>query len=334
MAIPLELHLIPLPTPFPVGPVNVYLAEGDPLTLIDTGPKDDATRAALEAGLTHYGYRIEDLRRVILTHHHVDHVGLTAEIVARSGAEVLTHPLTQPWLTDPMGERERHRPFFQKIWDEGGVPAEIVRAMAAAGEGLTRWADPVTSPIQTIDEGDPLSLAGETWRVYHTPGHAGGLICLWEPTSRTLLANDHLIRDISSNPTLEPPPLTPAPTDRCGVQGPRPKRLVEYLRHMQRMAALKPAIALPGHGEVVEDVAELVRQRLAFHQRRARKILETLNGRSRTLWELTQPLFPWLKRGVDFFLALSEVLGHLDVLEGDGAVRPEREGERVKWVRA
>ena len=45
------LHCLSLPTPFPVGPVNVYLAEGEPLTLIDTGPKDDATRAALEAGL-------------------------------------------------------------------------------------------------------------------------------------------------------------------------------------------------------------------------------------------------------------------------------------------
>ena len=130
------LHCLSLPTPFPVGPVNVYLAEGEPLTLIDTGPKDVLTRAALEAGLAEHGCRVEDLRRVILTHHHVDHIGLTAEIVARSGAEVLTHPYNLPWLADYPAERERHRPFFQQIWDEGGVPDEIVKAMDKAGAGI------------------------------------------------------------------------------------------------------------------------------------------------------------------------------------------------------
>jgi len=78
------LHALPLPTPFPVGPVNAYLAEGEPLTLIDTGPKDDATRAALAAALKVHGHRLEDIRRIILTHHHVDHVGLAGQDDARN----------------------------------------------------------------------------------------------------------------------------------------------------------------------------------------------------------------------------------------------------------
>jgi glyoxylase-like metal-dependent hydrolase (beta-lactamase superfamily II) len=317
-----KLHRLVLPTPFPVGPVNVYLAEGDPLTLIDTGPKDDATCAALEAALAQRGYRVPDLRRVILTHHHVDHIGLAAEIAARSGAEVFTHPYNFPWLADYAGERERHRPFFQKIWDEGGVPDEIVRAMDRAGAGIARWLDPF-GEAKPLRESDGLALAGAVWRVFHTPGHAGGLICLWDVESRTLIANDHFIRDISSNPVLEPPPL---------MNGPRPKRLVEYLHHMRRMAALNPARALPGHGEVVEDVPGLVRQRLAFHKRRAQKILNALDA-PRTLWELTRPIFPRLTHGMDFFLALSEILGHLDLLEEAGRARPAREGGRVKWER-
>ena len=337
MAIPPQLHCLCLPTPFPVGPVNVYLAEGEPLTLIDTGPKDDVTRAALEAGFKEYGYRVEDLRRVILTHHHVDHIGLTAEIVARSGAEVLTHPYNLPWLADYIAERERHRPFFQQIWDEGGVPEEIVQAMDQSGAGIARWLDPFAE-AKPIGEGDTLifsdgGVVSGNWRVYHTPGHAGGLVCLWDAESRTLIANDHFIRDISSNPVLEPPPLTPAPTGRCGVNGPRPKRLVEYLHHMQRMAALEPLVALPGHGEVVNDVPGLVRQRLAFHKRRARKILDTLDAGPLTLWELTQPIFPRLKHGMDFFLGLSEILGHLDLLEEAGTARPVRDRARVRWTR-
>lgn len=323
------LHGLTIPTPFPVGPVNVYLAEGDPLTLIDTGPKWDETRSALEAGLAQHGYRIEDLRRLILTHHHVDHVGLAAEIVARSGAQVVTHPYNTPWLKDYPAFRETQKPFYRAIWREGGVPREIVLAMDAAGSNVTRWLDPVT-PTYEVVEGDVLRLAGAEWQVYHTPGHAGGLICLWEPGSRTLLANDHLIRDISSNPILEPPPL---------MNGPRPRRLVEYLHHMRRMAALHPARALPGHGEIIDDVPGLVQQRLTFHERRKQRLRQALEGCPQTLWELTQATFgarapspAHEARGMDWFLACSEILGHLDLLEADSVIRPERDGDVVRWM--
>jgi glyoxylase-like metal-dependent hydrolase (beta-lactamase superfamily II) len=318
------LHCIPLPTPFPVGPVNVYLAEGDPLTLVDTGPKWAEACSALEAGLAARGYRLEDLRRVILTHHHVDHVGLAGEIAARSGAEVVTHPYNTPWLVDYAAHMSRERPFFQRIWDEGGVPAEIIARIAEITSGTLRWLDPVT-PTCTVNEGDTLTLAGAEWQVYHTPGHAGGLICLWEPDTRTLLANDHFIRDISSNPTLEPPPL---------MNGPRPRRLVEYLHHMRRMAALKPARALPGHGEVVEDVPGLMQHRLAFHARRKARLLEQLAG-PQTLWQLTHATFgERLTRGIDWFLGLSEILGHLDLLAEDGAITWEHDSRMVVWRRS
>lgn len=314
------LHRLPLPTPFPVGPVNVYLAEGDLLTLIDTGPKHPDTLAALEAGLAQHGYRIEDLRRVLITHVHVDHFGLCGQIVARSGAEVLTHTSNLPWLPDYSAERARHRDFYYQIWQEAGVPADMIQAMETSGGSLARWADPVPH-ARGLTEGDTVSLAGADWSVYHTPGHAGGLICLWEATSRTLLANDHFIRDISSNPIVEPSPL---------INGPRPKRLVEYIFHMQRMAALEPRQALSGHGAVVDDVPGLVRQRLAFHKRRAQKILDMLDA-PKTLWELTQPIFPKLKGPLDYVLGLSEVLGHLDLLEAEGQARGVKTGEVVRW---
>jgi len=318
---PPQLHLIALPTPFPVGPVNVYLAEGEPLTLIDTGPKADVSRTALEAALQTQGYRVEDLRRVILTHHHADHVGLAAEIVARSGAEVWTHPYNVPLLNDYEAERDRNRPFYRQLWVESGVPADIVEAMDKAGSGLSKWQDPV-NVTQLIEEGDRLTFANATWQVFHTPGHAGGLICLWEATSRTLLANDHILNHISSNPVLEAP--------RVAGEA-RPQRLVQYIHHMQRMAALNPALALPGHGELVTDVVGLVNQRVKFHLRRADKIAEALAERPLTLWELVKPIFPRLTRGLDFFLALSEILGHLDILVERSVVEAKPDGEQVRW---
>jgi glyoxylase-like metal-dependent hydrolase (beta-lactamase superfamily II) len=323
MPIPDYVHALSLPTPFPVGAVNAYLIDGDPLTLIDTGPKADASRQALETGLASLGHRVEDLQRVIITHHHVDHFGLAAEVVRRSHAAVWSHPYNEPWIADYASQQQLNRPFYANIWRQAGVPGEIVTLMDHASLGLSSWMDPVATDAM-LEEGQTIYLGGTPWQVFHTPGHAGGLICLWDPASRTLLANDHILRDISSNPVLEPP-MVPG--------GSQPHRLVEYLYHLQRMAALAPDVALPGHGEPVTDVAGLVRQRVAFHERRAERMLQSLDGQPLSLWTLTQQAFPRIQRGMDYFLALSEVLAHLDLLEAAGRVQAQLDADREMWLR-
>lgn len=319
------LHLIPIPTPFSVGPVNVYVSTQAPVTLVDTGPKWAESRSALEVALAERGLRLEDIQQLILTHHHVDHVGLAGEIVARSGCAVLTHPYNLPWLVNYEAERQRHLPFYRHIWQTGGLPENVITAIEDSGQNMARWLEAVT-PTQLIDEGATVNLDGHAWQTFHTPGHAGGLVCLWQAARRDLLANDHFIRDISSNAILEPPDT---------MNGPRPKRLVEYVHHMQRMAALAPARALPGHGEVVEDVQGLVRQRLIFHERRKHRLLNLLAAQPRTLWELTQATFrDRLTRGMDWFLGCSEILGHLDLLEADGAVQVDLDGTVLRYTPA
>ncbi len=323
MVIMPRLHCITVPTSFPIGPVNVYLAEGEPLTLIDTGPKEEAARAALKAGLAVLGVRFADLRQIILTHHHVDHIGLAAEIQAESGARVYTHAGNLPWLMDFEATRQRHLDFYRKFWQTAGVPQSIIAAMIQVTESLGRFRDPFVS-VQPLREGDQLNFAGCDWRVYHTPGHAGGLICLWHAASRTLISNDHLLKDTSSNPILEPP----VPGEHR-----RPRRLLDYLRELERMAALAPAIAHPGHGEVINQVDELVAGRLRFHRQRAEMIFEVLGSRTLSLWQLTQEIFPALENGADFFLGISEVQGHLDLLEQERRVKANQQEGRIYWRR-
>src|SRR3989337_4400604 len=78
---------IPLPLAH-IGSVNAWLLRGDPVTLIDTGPREERALAALEAGLRREGLRVEDIELLLATHHHLDHVGLAATIQRRSGATV------------------------------------------------------------------------------------------------------------------------------------------------------------------------------------------------------------------------------------------------------
>ncbi len=319
-----HLLAIELPTPFPVGPITVYLAAapGEPLTLVDTGPRTSRTRAALDAGLARLGYAASDLQRIVVSHAHADHFGLAAELVAESGAEIITHPWNVEALADYAGDRERRTNFYADLLRRAAVPPPVLAAVYEATRAVNVFATPVAVD-RTVGEGDLLPLAGRSWKVLHTPGHAAGLVCLYEPAGRTLLSSDHLLADISSNPVVEPPP--PGHSQRL-------RSLALYRDALQRVAALGVRHALPSHGPVIDDVAGLVARRLAFHQQRLDRILEALGAGARTTWDVTLALFPG-RSPLDTFLAVSEVIGHLDVLEMEGRIEKHKPaGDIDHWL--
>src|SRR4051794_34677712 len=99
---------IPLPLAY-VGTVNAWLLRGDPVTLIDTGPREDRALAALETSLRGHGLRIEDVELVLATHHHLDHVGLAATIQRRAGATVAMLGRTADYVSHYSAEVEADR---------------------------------------------------------------------------------------------------------------------------------------------------------------------------------------------------------------------------------
>ncbi len=315
------LYQVVIPTPFKVGPVNCYVTTSAPLTLIDTGTKWDESRRALQAELAELGLKLENLQRIIITHAHADHYGLAAEIARVSGAEVWTHRHNQAMLQTSETIRTQREAFYMHLLTEAGVPSERRQRVADGRRDGNRYAEAVKID-RTLEEGAEIELADRVWQVYHTPGHAGGLICLFDPGSRVLLSNDHLLRDISSNPVVEPDP----------DGGPRPHRLVQYIQHMQRMADLEPSVAWTGHGHEIHDVHKTVRQRLHFHERRAQRILELIGAEERSAYQIAEPLFGRLD-GIDSFLALSETIGHLDWLEEQGRIEAVRQDEVIFWKR-
>ena len=319
------LHTIRLPTPFSVGDVNVYLLQpaafSDRLTLVDTGPHWDATRRALEAALAGLGHSVSDLRRILISHAHPDHYGLAADLVERSGAQVAAHPGSQPTLESGIAVDQLETSFYRHWLDQCQVPPPVQDQIRLDRDNSGRYSLPL-SVDHLLADGDVLPMAGRRWQVLSTPGHAGGLVCFFEPASRTLLSSDHLIATITSNPIVEPPP--PGRSDR-------PKRLLQYLHHLERVAALRPAVAYPGHGPPITDVAGLVARRLAFHQQRADRIYQELALRPRTVFELVRGLFPADLPPVHLFLALSEVQGHLDLLAHQSRAECVPSGAGCLW---
>ena len=119
----------PIAIPLPladIGSVNAWLLPGDPVTLIDTGPRDDGALSALEQGLRREGLRVEDIELLLATHHHLDHVGLAATIQRRSGASVAVLDRVADYAARYSAEIEEDRRFARALMTHHGVPDQVI----------------------------------------------------------------------------------------------------------------------------------------------------------------------------------------------------------------
>jgi glyoxylase-like metal-dependent hydrolase (beta-lactamase superfamily II) len=311
------VHALAVPTPFAVGRVNCYLVEDDPLTLVDAGPNSATSLTTLEAALAEHGRRIEDLERIVITHQHIDHIGLVAILADRSGAEVCALDALAPWLARYSEVMEADDAFAEAIMLRHGIPRDIVIALRAVTRSFRAWGASCTVDTPLAD-GALLEFAGRAWRVHHRPGHSPSDTVFHDEASGELVAGDHLIKHISSNPLIS------RPLD--GAEGERPKALVAYLASLRATRAMEVRVVLPGHGEPIDDHRALIDERFVMHERRARKLHGLIAERPRTAHELAQEL--WGNVAVtQAYLTLSEVLGHIDLLLDDGrVVQEETEG--------
>jgi glyoxylase-like metal-dependent hydrolase (beta-lactamase superfamily II) len=309
-----SIHALPIPTPFAVGRVNCYLVDDDPLTLVDTGPNSATSLTVLEAALSEHGRRVEDLGRIVITHQHIDHIGLVAILADRSGAEVCALDRLAPWLARYSEVMEGDDAFAEAIMLRHGVPADVVFALRAVTRQFRAWGASCEVTVPLAD-GAALPFAGRTWRVHHRPGHSPSDTVFHDEASGELIGGDHLIKHISSNPLITRPL-------EGGEPAQRPKALVAYLASLRATQAMDASVVLAGHGEPVEDHRALIDERFRMHERRARKLHSLVADRPRTAHELAQELWGNVA-ATQAYLTLSEVLGHVDLLLDDGRVALE-----------
>jgi glyoxylase-like metal-dependent hydrolase (beta-lactamase superfamily II) len=156
---------------------NVYLlVSGRALTLVDSGRAGVADQ--ITAQLQEGSYALSELHTIVLTHAHGDHTGSVAELVHRSGAQVLAHRDEVPYI-------ERAKP----------LPAASLR------QRLLNWLfdrvwlkRPPCKVDRALEDGDVIEVLGGV-RVIHTPGHTPGSICLYQPERQILFCGDVLFNE-------------------------------------------------------------------------------------------------------------------------------------------
>ena len=201
------IHRLAIPTPFMVGRVNAYLIEDSPLTLVDSGPNSAKALDELEQALAARGHAIEDIELLVVTHQHIDHFGLASILARRSGAEVAALDGLAPFLASYGQQTELDDRFAERLMLRHGIPPEVVTALRAVSASFRAWgsAVEVTRPLA---DGASSSCATARCACCTAPATAPRTRCS-STRSRSaasiLLAADHLIAHISSNPLLARP---------------------------------------------------------------------------------------------------------------------------------
>lgn len=330
------IHALAIPTPFAVGRVNVYLLEDEPLTLIDTGPNSGKALDELELALAERGHAIEDVGLIVITHQHMDHLGLAAIVERRSGAEVAALDLLAPFLVDYSASMEREDELALALMLRHGIPDDVARALRSMSQSFRAWGSSV-EVTRTLEDGATLALRDRRLQVHHRPGHSPSDTVFFDAERGILIGGDHLIKHISSNPLISRPlggasGTEPAPAaGHPGDHGRRPQALITYVRSLRATREMPAQLVLAGHGDPISNHTELIDERFRLHERRAERILGLIEQQPRTAYEIAQEL--WGNVAVtQAFLTLSEVLGHVDLLLEDGRVVERVDGEIIRFV--
>ncbi|OEH94544.1 MBL fold metallo-hydrolase [Bacillus solimangrovi] len=309
-----DIHRLTLPTPFTVGPVNVYLVKGEKLTLIDVGPNTKEAKEALITQLDELGYDLLDIEQVVLTHHHPDHTGLLELFSAH--ADIVGHRRNEPWISRDEDFINHIISFFKEFLPQQGITGDMEKWIYAFFNN-----EYLTAPVSLthiIRDGDEVpGMSG--WIAYEAKGHAQSHLVFYRESDGVLLGGDHIIGHISSNPLLEPPYFG---------ETERPRPLLQYNEALRKCLKLDISVVYSGHGKEVRNIAPLLERRFERQKQRAEKVLGYLKEQPMTAFEISKKLFPAVYMS-EMMLTMSETIAQLDYLEYEGLLTIDKSD--VSW---
>lgn len=300
----IHLHPIPTPTVFPVGPANIYLHMGSPVTLFDAGTNTEEAFQSLCSGLAGVGLDLADIEQVILTHHHLDHVGLLRRIKESAKARIIAHE-SVPAQLPFMFNADQMREHIKSVLSELGAPISKVEAVAEERMKYQWLYDPVEID-EVVQDGATIG----PFEVHFRPGHSPTDTVFIHSAQRWAITGDHLIHKVTPSPLLR---------RRNAESGKREKSLVQYYDSLIKTRDLSITGCFAGHGSPFTDHCHAIDKTLEHIQKRCLRLLKLLPASGLTPYEMTHLLFPHMPDSMLYY-CLSTTTGHIELLETQGLV--------------
>jgi len=306
-----------VPLPMRLDHVNVYaLDDGDGWTIVDTGMDAPGCRAAWDAALAGV-LASRPVRRVLVTHHHPDHIGLAGWMRTALGSEIWT--TRTAWLFARMLQldvQELPQPEAIAFWIDAGMDPRLIALRRT--ERPYNFFD-VTAPLplgfRCVTEGEVLRAGGRDWIVRLGAGHAPDHVTLWSRDCNLVIGGDQLLPRISPNLGVYP---TEPMADPVG----------DWLDASRRLAAhARPEhLVLPGHKLPFTGLPLRLRQMIENHVGALAR-LEAHLVRPQAAAECFVPLFGREIAESEYGLALAEAVAHVNHLWLRGRLRRSRRAD-------
>jgi len=301
---PIQLEL---PTFFEDMTVNAWLFKDPVPTLIDCGEKTDKLWHALLNGLKINGLGINDIERVIITHAHLDHMGMANKVTEHSNATIWVSEYAYDWAVDLKTMLDRRTDAIERV------------TSAHYSSGITKkffdfnynqlapyWDEIPKDRIKVFPMEGTLDIGGDDWDIIHTPGHCINQTCFYNPKNGYFLSADMLFK------------MIPSPIIDAGLQAPytREKSLVRQLASYEKIAQLNITKAFPGHFSAFDNIQEVIKKQVGRIHTKKEKCFDLIKNGMTNALDIANAVYPNRINNPTLFM----VVGFLDILQEEGRI--------------
>ena len=311
---PNGVHHIPLELPWSTpGNVNVYLLEeNDGYVMIDCGVDGSEYLKLLEMHLNQLGITFNDIKLLVGTHMHIDHIGLSQRL-REFDIPFALYKNSIDYLDEYNDWSIRFKDLIRMAKNEY-TPVSFIDDLKSISTHL--YAGRLEKPDILLSEGRVKSIK-RSLNVVFTPGHDYSEISLYDEKTKIVFSGDHILPRIT--------PFIP-------VQNENSNLLKEFLDSLDKVDHLDHEIIAPGHGNIISNPHKRIEQMKLHHQRRSERILGFLKNEDLTGWEISNKLFPRDLDSLNLRLAFQETLAHLHLLKSQRRVEKNNKNGVNKWA--
>jgi glyoxylase-like metal-dependent hydrolase (beta-lactamase superfamily II) len=303
-----------LPLPFELESVNVFLvALESGYLLIDCGMHTAPAFETLRAALEERHIQWHDIRRIVLTHMHPDHMGMASRLLELTGAELAMHQAEAEHL-NLVTAGNRRIPWLQEAYRHSGVPQSLEITMEEHFEAIRGNFHPL-HPSRLFAGGEKLDTALGPLEIVWTSGHSPGHICLYSRERKLLFSGDQILQKITPNIAWHP----------------NRDMLAEFLESLQTLASLDVDIILPSHGEPFSGHRAWIAATTSHHLERCEEMVTLLGTSPLTAHQMAGEMWRRRLSPINHHFAIFEVLAHLEYLKRQGKVHHRDQNGALEW---